>query len=173
MHNVEYSAKPYWNDPHFDIENYFKYSLGIYHYIDKKPEIVKLEFYEYFIETIQNHPLMPTQKSKLTKRGKALEVELEVNNLKGKMNINVNTEIYYLVILLVILLEILAPVIIVYHCITGEYTAYSNYAIVSLIIFTILATLLYHPLDITNYYKSIPFWANISLIGGLLLLLKD
>lgn len=96
-----------------------------------------------------------------------------VDNLKGKMNINVNTEIYYLVILLVILLEILAPVIIVYHCITGEYTAYSNYAIVSLIIFTILATLLYHPLDITNYYKSIPFWANISLIGGLLLLLKD
>jgi len=49
---------------------------------------------------------------------------------------------------------------------TGEYTAYSNYAIV-------LATLLYHPLDITNYYKSIPFWANISVIGGLLLLLKD
>ena len=96
-----------------------------------------------------------------------------VDNLKGKMNINVNTEIYHLVILLVILLEILAPVIIVYHCITGEYTAYSNYAIVSLIIFTILATLLYHPLDITNYYKSIPFWANISLIGGLLLLLKD
>jgi predicted DNA-binding transcriptional regulator YafY len=82
MHNVEYSAKPYWNDPHFDIENYFKYSLGIYHYIDKKPEIVKLEFYEYFIETIQNHPLMPTQKSKLTKRGKALEVELEVYNSK-------------------------------------------------------------------------------------------
>lgn len=96
-----------------------------------------------------------------------------VDNLKGKTNINVNTEIYHLVILLVILLEILAPVIIVYHCITGEYTAYSNYAIVSLIIFTILATLLYHPLDITNYYKSIPFWANISLIGGLLLLLKD
>lgn len=96
-----------------------------------------------------------------------------VDNFKEKMNINVNTEIYHLVILLVILLEILAPVIIVYHCITGEYTAYSNYAIVSLIIFTILATLLYHPLDITNYYKSIPFWANISLIGGLLLLLKD
>ena len=86
---------------------------------------------------------------------------------------NVNTKIYHLVILLVILLEILAPVIIIYHCITGEYSSYSNYAIVSLIVFTILATLLYHPLDITNYYKSIPFWANISLIGGLLLLLEN
>jgi uncharacterized membrane protein YphA (DoxX/SURF4 family) len=96
-----------------------------------------------------------------------------VDNFKGKMNVNVNTKIYHLVILLVILLEILAPVIIIYHCITGEYSSYSNYAIVSLIVFTILATLLYHPLDITNYYKSIPFWANISLIGGLLLLLEN
>ena len=94
------------------------------------------------------------------------------DNLKGKLNINVNTEIYNLIISLVILLEILAPAIIVYHCITGEYYSYFNYAVVSLIVFTILATLLYHPLDITNYYKSIPFWANISLIGGLLLLLK-
>lgn len=96
-----------------------------------------------------------------------------VDNLKGKINVNVNIEIYHLVILLVILLEILAPVIIVYHRITGEYSSYSNYAIVSLIIFTILATLLYHPLDITSYYKSIPFWANLSLIGGLLLLLNE
>lgn len=82
IQNVEYSAKPYWSDTDFDIENYFKFSLGIYHYIDKKPEIVKLEFYDYFIEIIQNHPLMPTQKTKLTKRGKALEVELEVYNSK-------------------------------------------------------------------------------------------
>ena len=78
-----------------------------------------------------------------------------------------------MVILLVILLEILAPVIIVYHYITEEYSSYSNYAVISLIVFTILATLLYHPLDMTNYYKSIPFWANISLIGGLLLLIKE
>ena len=96
-----------------------------------------------------------------------------VNNFRGKININVNEQIYHLVILLVILLEILAPVIIVYHYITEEYSSYSNYAVISLIVFTILATLLYHPLDMTNYYKSIPFWANISLIGGLLLLIKE
>jgi uncharacterized membrane protein YphA (DoxX/SURF4 family) len=96
-----------------------------------------------------------------------------VDNFRGKININVNEQIYHLVILLVILLEILAPVIIVYHYITEEYSSYSNYAVISLIVFTILATLLYHPLDMTNYYKSIPFWANISLIGGLLLLIKE
>lgn len=96
-----------------------------------------------------------------------------VDNFRGKININVNEQIYHLVILLVILLEILAPVIIVYHYITEEYSSYSNYAVISLIVFTILATLLYHPLDMTNYYKSILFWANISLIGGLLLLIKE
>jgi len=96
-----------------------------------------------------------------------------VDNFRGKININVNEQIYHLVILLVILLEILAPVIIVYHYITEEYSSYSNYAVISLIVFTILAALLYHPLDMTNYYKSIPFWANISLIGGLLLLIKE
>lgn len=96
-----------------------------------------------------------------------------VDNFRGKININLNENIYNLLILLVVLLEILAPIIIVYHYITEEYSSYSNYAILSLIAFTILATLLYHPLYIDNYYKSIPFWANISLIGGLLLLIKE
>jgi uncharacterized membrane protein YphA (DoxX/SURF4 family) len=96
-----------------------------------------------------------------------------VDNFRGKININLDDNIYNVVILLVILLEILAPIIIVYHYVTGEYKTYSNYAIYSLIIFTILATLLYHPLHFDNYYKSIPFWANISLIGGLLMLIKE
>jgi uncharacterized membrane protein YphA (DoxX/SURF4 family) len=95
-----------------------------------------------------------------------------VDNFRGKININMNNRIYDFIILLVILLEIFAPIIIVYHYITGKYSSYSNYAVVSLIIFTILATFIYHPLDITNYYKSIPFWANLSLIGGLMLLIK-
>jgi predicted DNA-binding transcriptional regulator YafY len=82
MRNVEYSAKPYWIDSSFDYDSYFKYSLGIYHFHNDRPINVKLEFYGEFIETVQNHPLMPTQKSKLTKRGKALEVELEVYNSK-------------------------------------------------------------------------------------------
>ena len=41
-----------------------------------------------------------------------------------------------------------------------------------LILFTILATLLYHPLKINKpYMKNIPFYSNMSVTGGLILLL--
>jgi predicted DNA-binding transcriptional regulator YafY len=82
MRNVEYSAKPYWIDSSFDYDSYFKYSLGIYHFHNDRPINVKLEFYGEFIETVQNHPLMPTQKSKLLKGGKLLLVDLEVYESK-------------------------------------------------------------------------------------------
>lgn len=103
---------------------------------------------------------------------KSITFTQTVDNFRGKINLDLSVNIYNFIILLVVLLEILAPIIIVYYYTTGQYSTYSNYAIISLIFFTILATLIYHPLDITNYYKSIPFWANLSLIGGLLLLIK-
>ena len=98
-----------------------------------------------------------------------------VENLQSKMNININENIYKLIITFVIILEILAPLIIVYYYVTGKDLVQQGtmYAIYGLIIFTILATILYHPLYVNDYYKSIPFWANMSLIGGLLLLLRD
>ena len=97
-----------------------------------------------------------------------------VDNFKGKISyaLNINEYIYKIIIIFVIILEILAPIVIVYYYTTGKFKAFSNYTVYSLIIFIILATLLYHPLNINDYFKSIPFWANISLIGGLLLLLK-
>lgn len=105
---------------------------------------------------------------------KLINFDKTVNNFKEKLSyaLNINENIYKFIIAFVVLLEILAPVIIVYYYITGKFKQFSNYAVYGLIIFTILATLLYHPLNINNYYKSIPFWANISLIGGLLLLIK-
>ena len=98
-----------------------------------------------------------------------------VENLQSKMNININENIYKLIITFVIILEILAPLIIVYYYVTGKDLVRQGtmYAIYGLIIFTILASILYHPLYVNDYYKSIPFWANMSLIGGLLLLLRD
>jgi uncharacterized membrane protein YphA (DoxX/SURF4 family) len=98
-----------------------------------------------------------------------------VENLQSKMNININENIYKLIITFVIILEILAPLIIVYYYVTGKDLVQQGtmYAIYGLIIFTILATILYHPLYVNDYFKSIPFWANMSLIGGLLLLLRD
>lgn len=59
-----------------------------------------------------------------------------------------------------------------YSSFTNKYKNLSYYSILSLIIFTLLATIIYHPLNIYSYKKSIPFWANMSITGGLLLLLK-
>lgn len=95
-----------------------------------------------------------------------------VLNFKDKLNIELNNNVYKFIIAIVILLELSAPIIIGYNAITGKWKEFSIYAVYCLIAFTILATIIYHPLDINNYYKSIPFWANISLIGGLLLLIK-
>jgi len=80
IQNVEYSAKTYRIDTHFDPETYFKYSIGIYHYHNKIPIQVKLEFYGQFVTTIQNHPIMPYQKARIINKGKTLEVEIEVYN---------------------------------------------------------------------------------------------
>lgn len=103
---------------------------------------------------------------------KLINVDKTVNNFKDKVSyaLNVNDNIYNYIIYAVIALEILAPIIIVYYYTTGKFKLFSNISTWGLIIFTILATILYHPLNISDYYKSIPFWANISLIGGLLLL---
>ena len=76
-----------------------------------------------------------------------------------------------LVIMLVILLEIIAPLLIIYYFISGNYKKYAYYSVVSLSIFTILATILYHPPKF-SYKKSLGFWSNMTLFGGLLLLAK-
>lgn len=94
-----------------------------------------------------------------------------VGNFRGK--IEMNESIVEMIIMCVIVLEIFAPLVIIYYYIYGEYKEYAYYGVMGLIIFTVLATLMYHPLDVSSYYKSIPFWANISLIGGLLLLGDD
>lgn len=76
--SIKESFKKYYTDPHFDLDAYFKYSFGIFHNYDQSPINLKLEFYNNYIESLQKHPLMSTQKSRLIKSGKALEVELEL-----------------------------------------------------------------------------------------------
>jgi len=76
--SVKESYKKYFTDIHFDIEAYFKYSFGIFHDYSKSPIKLKLEFYNSFTESLQKHPLMATQRSRLIKNGKALEVEIEL-----------------------------------------------------------------------------------------------
>jgi uncharacterized membrane protein YphA (DoxX/SURF4 family) len=101
---------------------------------------------------------------------KVFTLDKTIDNLQSKLNIQKN--LATLGVYIVILLEIVAPIFIIYNIITRKYTDYAKYSVWSLIIFTIVVTMIYHPPDFSNYYKSLAFWANISLIGGLLLLQK-
>lgn len=93
--------------------------------------------------------------------------------LKEKLNYNIPDYIYNLIIVIVILLEIIAPLIVIYYITTKKYREWAYYSVIALVIFTILATLLYHFPDFSNYKRSLAFWANVSLLGGLLLLAKN
>ena len=75
-----------------------------------------------------------------------------------------------IVILGVILLEIIAPLIITLYSynLNKSLYPYTKLSLIGLIIFTILATLIYHfPPIGSNYYS---FTSNLSTIGGLILL---
>jgi uncharacterized membrane protein YphA (DoxX/SURF4 family) len=75
-----------------------------------------------------------------------------------------------LAIVIVIILEIIAPFIITVSTYypSARMEMYAKLSILGLIVFTVLATLLYHfPPYGTNAYS---FMSNISTIGGLMLL---
>ena len=75
-----------------------------------------------------------------------------------------------IIIICVILLEIIAPLIISLYSYNSnpKLYAYTKLSLLGLILFTILATFLYHfPPFGSNYYS---FMSNLSTLGGLLLL---
>ena len=74
-----------------------------------------------------------------------------------------------LIIFLVIVLEILGPIIIIYNSQTYNLSQLSYYSSISLAIFTILATYLYHN-PIKQKGQFYYFMKNVSIIGGLLIL---
>lgn len=98
-----------------------------------------------------------------------------VLSLSNKINpiINLDNNIYKLTIVLVIILELVAPYIIIKNSYNNKHDKYSLYSGYLLIIFTILATLIYHPLHLNNYMKSLPFWSNMSLLAGLILMTSN
>jgi predicted DNA-binding transcriptional regulator YafY len=68
----------YYKDPTFRPEDYFKYSLGIWHRYDAKPIKVELEFrHPRLIEAISYVPIHQTQK-KIQQTIKSLRIEIEV-----------------------------------------------------------------------------------------------
>jgi len=77
--------------------------------------------------------------------------------------------IYNLIIFLVIVLEILGPIIILYNSQTNNFSELSYYSSISLAIFTLIATYLYHN-PMTQKGQFYYFMKNVSIIGGLLVL---
>lgn len=70
-----------------------------------------------------------------------------------------------------IMIEILCPLIIVYSIFNSRLRVASQVSVAALLIFTIVVTMIYHPYKSNvSYMKNIPFFANLSLIGGLGLL---
>lgn len=103
---------------------------------------------------------------------KMLSFTKTVESVQNKLNMSIPYWIYQIAVIIVIIIEIIAPAIVIYYSITNKMRYYAYIATLAIIIFTIVVTFVYHPPDFSNYYKSLPFWANVSLTGGLLLLVK-
>ena len=101
----------------------------------------------------------------------------KIFNFNGVLQ-DFHTKISYLpkfiskiIILFVILIEIICPIIIICFFFTLHFKNFAHFAIVLLMVFTILATLLYHiPI---NFNQLVKFLYNISLLGGLWLLIEE
>jgi hypothetical protein len=91
--------------------------------------------------------------------------------LKSKVyvkDIDLPLNLYKFIIMLVILLEIFAPIIITYSFAFNKQKDFAQSNITYLIIFSIIATMLYHPPNVKKQFTT--FLKNISIIGGLMLL---
>jgi len=75
---------------------------------------------------------------------------------------------YQLSLIFVILLEIFAPLIIIYSSVTYSLESLALYSCYALVVFTILATIMYHPPNKKKEYHY--FMKNLSIVGGLLAL---
>lgn len=76
--SVKTSKSPYYVDDSFSASEFFKYSFGIYHNYKDKPQKIKLEFKDPYINEVLNHPLSPFQLATLSKDKKKLTVNLEL-----------------------------------------------------------------------------------------------
>ena len=90
-------------------------------------------------------------------------------SLKSKVNLDLPFFLYTLAIIIVIVLELVGSSLILYSSYTNNNKLYAYYSVLGLIGFTILASLLFH---LSPFEKQkINLIKNISIIGGLLLLL--
>ena len=85
--------------------------------------------------------------------------------LQHRLGKHTNLHFYTFIILMAALLEIAAPIFIVYSAVTGKQKKMARDMAIYLMIFTVLATLIYHfPPKGKVYY---PFISNVTTIGAL------
>ena len=77
IEELELSQKNYFTDSKFCAEDYFKYSIGVWHWHEYKPVKVELEF-KGSIEAIMASPIHGSQKAVLSDDRKTLSVTIEV-----------------------------------------------------------------------------------------------
>jgi len=101
--------------------------------------------------------------------GKMFNINGTAELLKSKVNLDLPFFLYTLAIVIVVLLELVGASLILYSSLTNKNKLYAYYSVLGLIEFTILASLLFH---LSPFEKQkINLLKNISIIGGLLLLL--
>ena len=101
---------------------------------------------------------------------KMTDFDFTVTKLMDHINMLIKIPLLFgkILIILAIILEIVAPLVIFYSEVTNKYKKYASISCLSLFVFTILATLIFHfPPKGRHYY---PFMSNLSTLGGLLLL---
>ena len=77
IEELELSHKDYFVDSKFSAEDYFKYSIGVWHWHEYKPVTVELAFTGY-IDVILANPIHSSQKAILSEDSKTLSVTIEV-----------------------------------------------------------------------------------------------
>ena len=90
------------------------------------------------------------------------------NEFTAKTPVKIPIQLAYIAIIVAIIIELVAPILINLGLIKKN-KRLVFYSTLSLIVFTVLATLLYHfPPTGYQYY---PFMSNLTTIGGLMLIL--
>ena len=99
--------------------------------------------------------------------GKINNVNPLAKGLSSKINLNfLPITFFRIVIVFVIILEIVAPLGLLIGTMFNNLHYLKTYSAIALIIFTILASVLYHPITDSNQIGQ--FLANLAVIGGLL-----
>jgi putative oxidoreductase len=90
--------------------------------------------------------------------------------LKSKFPVNLPLLLHQIAIIGVIILLTIGSFFLIYSSFTDKFKKISCYIIICFIIFTVTATIMFHPP--TDKTQQIQFMKNISIIGAFLLLLS-